>query len=356
MATTIDQQRTSDDVRIPPEVLDDPLAAMFSDLLVAEDAGLGAEIQPEASREEPCDPPAIPDPVEFAVAPEIDTASGGLPEMDQLLSQVLADEAAAETPAIPEETRMAEAAAEEGPASPFPLAIVPEPLLDPAPAAAAARFEEPSEEPSETTTIPPPRQDDRLGTDPDAGMALSCDNGLDSLISEIDRENRPVLGDDLFVEANRAAAAATQLDSCIVFLLAETRYALPIRSVLELDAMPRVTTVPNVPGFVRGVTNLRGEIVVVLDLRALLGLAAFESAERGRILVVRTKDQQTAALAVDEVRGTAALALAELAQSPIHDALTPFLLGVGEHQDRVLNVLDLDKLFGMPELQQLTAS
>jgi purine-binding chemotaxis protein CheW len=125
-----------------------------------------------------------------------------------------------------------------------------------------------------------------------------------------------------------------------------------------MDAVPRITVVPNVPAFVRGVTNLRGEIVAVLDLRTLLGLDRADSAERGRILIVRTTDQQTAALAVDEVRGTTELSLADLVQpaSPIHGKVSSVLLGVGDHQKQVLNVLDVDKLFGTQEIRQLATN
>jgi purine-binding chemotaxis protein CheW len=143
-----------------------------------------------------------------------------------------------------------------------------------------------------------------------------------------------------------------------VFLLAGTRYAIPIRNVMEMDTMPRTTWVPNVPSFVRGVTNVRGEIISVLDLRSLFGLERWEFAERGRILIVRTADQQTAALAVDEVRGTASLSLhaLETPTGPIHDKVMSLLLGVGEYQDQVLNVLDVDKMFRTREIQQFTAN
>jgi purine-binding chemotaxis protein CheW len=188
--------------------------------------------------------------------------------------------------------------------------------------------------------------------------ALSEYGGLEDLVAEIDRETALRPDESLFGEDTQPLKPAAQRESCVVFLLNGTRYALPIRSVLELDAVPRITPVPNVPGFVRGVTNLRGEILAVLDLRTLLGLPPADTPERGRILIVRTADQPTAAMAVDEVRGTVGLALEELVRpaSPLQDKISPVLLGVGEHQNHVLNVLDVDKLFHTPELQQLTAN
>ncbi|MEZ5365126.1 MAG: chemotaxis protein CheW [Bryobacterales bacterium] len=57
----------------------------------------------------------------------------------------------------------------------------------------------------------------------------------------------------------------------IVFGLHGARYAVSIRSVLELDRLSPITPVPNTPEFVLGVTNVRGEVVSVIDLRRLLG-------------------------------------------------------------------------------------
>ena len=354
MVTTIDQQPTYDDARIPPEVLDEPLGAMFSDLLLAEDAGSGAEIGQPVALDEPSELPA--NPAEFDVSREIDNPSDGLLPVDGGFSE-MSPEAAGEPDFTPgAETEIVEIASDGIPASPFPQVIVPDTIVVPTSAAAPVEEASPEVAVAPEVAAAPVEIESCLEPHRDAAELPSCSNDLESLISEIDRENQPALDDGLCLGAKRAAAPLTQQDSCIVFLLGETRYAIPIRNVLELDAMPRITTVPNVPGFVRGVTNLRGEILAVLDLRMLLGLAPAESAERGRILIVRTKDQQTAALAVDEVRGTAAPALADLAQSPVQDAVTPFLSGVGEHQNRVLNVLDVDKLFGTPELRQLAAA
>lgn len=183
---------------------------------------------------------------------------------------------------------------------------------------------------------------------------------LDGLVAEIDAQTGDAFRDlrEFGFEGELPAREARGGDSCIIFVLHGTRYAIPIRNVLEMDTMPKVTFVPNVPEFVRGVTNVRGEIIAVLDLRSLFGLERWEFAERGRILIVHTTDQQIAALAVDEVRGTAALSLDALGApaGPIHDKVMPVLLGVGEHQNQVLNVLDVDRMFRMQEIQQFTAN
>ena len=224
---------------------------------------------------------------------------------------------------------------------------LPEPLPEPLPAVAAAEAA-----PVEALEPAPPESAREEEAAVFAEPATS--NALDALVSAIDYETGWTSSGEFDLE-EEAPSKVRDLQNCIVFLLGATRYGIPIRNVLEMDAVPRITVVPNVPAFVRGVTNLRGEIVAVLDLRTLLGLDRADSPERGRILIVRTTDQQTAALAVDEVRGTTELSLADLVQpaSPIHGKVSSVLLGVGDHQKQVLNVLDVDKLFGTPEIRQL---
>ena len=347
MEPTKDAQQYED-----PEIpagLNDPLGEMFSELLDAEAVSAVEPGEGGGTMElVPADPvpadPADEQPATFLIGNEEGEAarrplSGSAEELAASEADQKADVDLEGLPAAPVE--------EQEPAMRL------EPPLVSAPEQTLAPMEEPPAETRESLAAPaaaiePAGNDDR---------PFGESNGLDTLVSEIDHEAQRGLDDDFFVGELQERASRGQQDSCIVFLLDGTRYAIPIRSVLEMDAMPRTTAVPNVPAFVRGVTNLRGEIVAVLDLRTLLGMDAMPAAERGRVLVVRTKDQQTAALAVDEVRGTTALIIDELAQpsNPILDSVAPILLGVGEHQSHVLNVLDVDRLFSTPALQQFAA-
>jgi purine-binding chemotaxis protein CheW len=354
MATTIEQNQY-DDPEIPPDVLDDPLGAMLSDLLGAEETQQVAPDAEPAGVEEPSEFAALIDAPALSVSEEADAAPVEPPQANGVFAPrpqpIEPGPALAPVLELYREVigRAHEMPAEEKQTGAIVPPMEPETFPDPALVLAAEVVDEPRPE----TVSAAVTSDESLETEP--GPASE---GLEELISEIDRANQSSLQGDFFAPEDKPVAARGHQDSCIVFLLSGTRYAIPIRNVLELDATPRVTAVPNVPGFVRGVTNLRGEIVVVLDLRTLLGLDPGEVAERGRILVVRTKDQQTAALAVDEVRGTAGMVLAQLAQpsGPMQDAVKPLLLGVGQHQDHVLNVLDVDRLFSKPELRQFTAN
>jgi len=161
-----------------------------------------------------------------------------------------------------------------------------------------------------------------------------------------------------------ADAAATphrqfsQLDDYVVFTLAGVDYAIPVRDVAEIGRMPAITRVPNVPDFVRGLTNLRGEVVPVLSLLALLGTREAATSAQGRVLFLQTAARGAAAgLVVDEVRGIERIESQHLesVSGLVDDKLTSVLRGVHGRGDRLLNVLDLGQLFKTEEFLRLQA-
>src|SRR4030095_6422769 len=75
----------------------------------------------------------------------------------------------------------------------------------------------------------------------------------------------------------------------VIFTLDGASYSLPIASVTEIGRPLAVTPLPNVPEWMVGVANLRGDIISVVDLRRFFGLGADEAPRGGRMLVVRSK-------------------------------------------------------------------
>ncbi len=178
---------------------------------------------------------------------------------------------------------------------------------------------------------------------------------LDELIATIDDDarNTPFDAEVTPVELRNSEEETSR---CVVFSLARTKYAMPIGDVIETDKVPRITAVPNMPQFVRGITNLRGDIISVLDLRALLGLEYSEQVEHGRILVVRGGQERTpTAFVVDDVKGMASVSDRQinLVAGQIEDRVVPVLTGVFEHEDQLVNLLNVERLFASDELQNL---
>ncbi|MGH9720410.1 MAG: chemotaxis protein CheW [Bryobacteraceae bacterium] len=179
------------------------------------------------------------------------------------------------------------------------------------------------------------------GLDPDVGP--DAGHQLDALIAGIDRD------------VARTPLPSTphpdregKLDQCVLFSLDGARYALPLDDVVETGRVPAITRLPRVPSYVRGVSNLRGEIVVVFDLRSMLGLDPPATAAHGRMLLVRVgEDSQHAALIVDAIGGIgrAPAGSAQPPAGPVEDPVADVISGVIELGGEGIALIHIGKLF-----------
>ena len=147
--------------------------------------------------------------------------------------------------------------------------------------------------------------------------------------------------------------------SHIVFRLDETRYAVEMQRLLELDRMTPVTPVPHTPDFVLGVTNLRGDIVSVIDLRRLFGMPRMERPETGRLLKLRDRrNLVVSGVLVDAIQGGRAIQPEQIRAGAAvrNPKAAPLLQGVCEDAGEELNVLDVDKLFESEQVRALTGA
>jgi uncharacterized repeat protein (TIGR01451 family) len=154
--------------------------------------------------------------------------------------------------------------------------------------------------------------------------------------------------------AGQAPVAGDELEF-VVFTLAGTDYAVPIANLVETSRPLPVTPVPNLPEWVLGVANVRGDIVSLVDLRLFLGLERCERPAQQRLLVVRARgEDMTTGLLVDQVRGLRRLPARnfEALAAPVTDRVGAYLQGLAEHGGRLLAVLDLDRLLLSPEMRQ----
>ncbi len=139
----------------------------------------------------------------------------------------------------------------------------------------------------------------------------------------------------------------------LVFSINSERFGVRLENLLEVDNMPMWTGIPGMPHTVRGLINLRGEIVSLLDLRAILGLPNPESPKRGKIFVASTVDRQfTSAFAVDEVDGISTFAANRLKPVP---ALTQnehsrHIMSTVEDGEQLVRILDVAAI--LAELEQ----
>lgn len=179
---------------------------------------------------------------------------------------------------------------------------------------------------------------------------------LDEVISSID--------DQLGTPAEESAAVSVETvktqklkahQKYVIFSLADARYAVPLRNVIEIAHRPKTTVLPHVPQWLLGVTNRRGDILSVVDLRAFLGITELNSTSPGRMLVVRTTNEEmTTGLIVDQVNKILDLPGDQVQKptAPVETKLAPFMLGVCEYRDELLAVLDLEPILLSDEMRQ----
>ena len=141
-----------------------------------------------------------------------------------------------------------------------------------------------------------------------------------------------------------AAAAGKYL----TFALADEEYGLPVLKVREIIKLMDITAVPRVPAHVKGVINLRGKVVPVIDLRLKFGLAVQEATDRTCIIVVEAVTagrRVMLGIVVDHVSEVLNIATEEIEAPPdFGEQLdTRYMLGIAKIKGKVKMLLDLDK-------------
>jgi purine-binding chemotaxis protein CheW len=154
------------------------------------------------------------------------------------------------------------------------------------------------------------------------------------------------------------AALAVQLaGKYMVFKLAEQEHALQILKVRELIGLLPITRLPGSPLPVRGVINLRGRVIPVMDLRLRFGLPQAAESEQTVIIVVQYQQGErelTMGLLVDEAVEVLNIGAAQIEPPPdfgSDGADTDFILGIGKTESRVICLLDVDKVLTSPKCQ-----
>jgi purine-binding chemotaxis protein CheW len=157
-----------------------------------------------------------------------------------------------------------------------------------------------------------------------------------------------------------AVAEMTQTTQYLTFKLADEVFALEITKVREVLDFTAVTRVPRTPDFMRGVINLRGSVVPVVDLRRKFSMALSETTVNSCIIISEvTVDGETTVLGAlaDSVQEVMDLDAEHIAPAPrIGTKLkTEFIKGMGKQNDRFVIILDIDKVFSTEELSLVQA-
>lgn len=147
----------------------------------------------------------------------------------------------------------------------------------------------------------------------------------------------------------------------LTFLMANEKYGLEILKVREIMGMMDVTSIPTTPAFIRGVINLRGKVIPVVDLRLKFGLEAKEDTQRTCIIVVHlthTAQEMTMGIIVDEVSDVLDIDQNQIEPPPSFGAniRTDFILGMGKVDQKVMTMLDIDRVLTEQEVALVESS
>ena len=147
----------------------------------------------------------------------------------------------------------------------------------------------------------------------------------------------------------------------LTFALANEEYGLEILKVREIIGFMDITAVPRTPDYVKGVINLRGQVIPVVDLRAKFGMQEMDVTEQTCIIVVEIESagrKFNTGIVVDRVQEVLDISGGNIESAPSFgsDVDTEFILGMGKVGDSVKILLDIDKVLVGAELADFAAS
>ncbi|MDQ6930863.1 MAG: chemotaxis protein CheW [Candidatus Eremiobacteraeota bacterium] len=140
----------------------------------------------------------------------------------------------------------------------------------------------------------------------------------------------------------------------VSFHLGREEYGVDISQVQEIIRMVDITHVPRAPHFMEGVINLRGQLIPIIDLRTRFGMERSEHTKNTRIVVTEIATKRVGII-VDSVSEVLNLPVENVEEAPemIAGVGTEYISGVGKVNDRLIILLELEKVISTQEKQEL---
>jgi purine-binding chemotaxis protein CheW len=142
----------------------------------------------------------------------------------------------------------------------------------------------------------------------------------------------------------------------LTFQLKHEQYGVPIETVREINQPTEITPVPRTPVFVKGVMNLRGKIIPVVNLRMKFGMEEVDKTRDTCIIVIDTEIGQVGMI-VDSVKEVVDLHEAQIEPPPMlgNDRTLTFVRGMGKIEQRVIILVDVVSAFSSEQLNQMAS-
>lgn len=157
------------------------------------------------------------------------------------------------------------------------------------------------------------------------------------------------------LEQNKTQNPHAKEIQLVIFRLAGEEFGLEISQVREIIRVQEVTPMPKAPEFIEGVINLRGQIIAIMDLAKRFSLKREKATEKARIVVTEVRDN-VVGLIVDEVPEVLRIAedsieaTPEMLKTQVH---SDFIKGVGKTSNRLIIILEVDKILSHEEARQV---
>lgn len=167
----------------------------------------------------------------------------------------------------------------------------------------------------------------------------------------MDDKMRQEFGDDYYSEDGED----TLTNRFLTFRLGDEEYGIEIRYVIEIIGIQKIAAVPNMPVFIKGVVNLRGQVIPVMDVRTRFGMPEYHYDERTCIIVVRSEDSLIG-LIVDTVKEVIDIPAENISAPPkvARGNSAKYLQGIGRVDDSVKILIAVDALLQDEEHAELS--
>ncbi len=148
---------------------------------------------------------------------------------------------------------------------------------------------------------------------------------------------------DLLEEEGKAAVETIQF---IVIRLGEEQYGIDIRSIDNIVRMQPITRIPKMPAFLKGVINLRGEVIPVISMRLKMDLADDVITKATRIIVLKLEQEGNVGFLVDEVKEVVTLTVNEIEKITYNakEEKSNLINAVGKHNGELISLFDLSAI------------
>ena len=130
----------------------------------------------------------------------------------------------------------------------------------------------------------------------------------------------------------------------IVVKIGQEQYGINIKYIENIVRMQHITRVPQVPAYIKGVINLRGEVIPVMSLRLKMGLSEDVETKASRIIIIKMEQHGNIGLMVDEVKEVVNLEEDQIEKVSYgsRDNSESFILGIGKYEGGLISLLDLN--------------